>query len=461
MTDTPKPRIPILAFAYSYLGLRLYPWQQKILETYATGNPTAVAASNFSGKTSILFPCCALWTLYCHPTARVMYLSATGAQVDKQFFAALNRFRDRPAFSSWTWLSCEVRTPDGGFLFGRATDTGANIEGIHDQHESPAALLIDEAKTVGDDVLDTFERCHTSFRLFASSTGSASGGFYRICTALSHRWRLFRVTSDMCPHVDPALIAADRENLKDSVFRIKHSCEWLYDAGDSMISLEHVRAAIDRPPSIMVGKTTAFCDFAGAGDESVLATCSGNIVQIIDAWRHHDTMHSVGKFLNWFRKLGLEGWQLGGDEGGMGHVILDRLAEQDFYLKRVNNGSPALRSDIFANLSAEWWSTVSQLVERRAIRIPAGDEKLVAQLTSRRKLYDSRGREKLESKADLASRGVESPDRADALIGAVMLGPGSDPYVLNPRARQALLEMMQEVAIRNEEDPWRVDRIVF
>jgi phage terminase large subunit len=54
------------------------------------------------------------------------------------------------------------------------------------------------------------------------------------------------------------------------------------------------------------------------------------------------------------------------------------------------------------------------------IRIPA-DEKLIAQLTRRRKLYDSRGREKLESKADLASRGVESPDRADALIGAVML----------------------------------------
>jgi hypothetical protein len=32
------------------------------------------------------------------------------------------------------------------------------------------------------------------------------------------------------------------------------------------------------------------------------------------------------------------------------------------------------------------------------------------------------GREKLESKADLRARGVESPDRADALIGAIMLG---------------------------------------
>jgi DNA excision repair protein ERCC-4 len=65
-----------------------------------------------------------------------------------------------------------------------------------------------------------------------------------------------------------------------------------------------------------------------------------------------------------------------------------------------------------------------------------------------RKLYDSRGREKLESKADLASRGVESPDRADALIGAVMGGIGSDPYALNPRAHQAYLEMMQELTSR-------------
>jgi hypothetical protein len=107
-------------------------------------------------------------------------------------------------------------------------------------------------------------------------------------------------------------------------------------------------------------------------------------------------MHSVGKLLNWFHKLRLHGWQIGGDEGGMGHVIMDRMAEQDFHLHRVNNGSPAKRSDIFTNLSAEWWSTVGQLIERKMIRLPSGDEKLIAQLTSRRKLYDSRGREKLE-----------------------------------------------------------------
>ena len=104
--------------------------------------------------------------------------------------------------------------------------------------------------------------------------------------------------------------------------------------------------------------------------------CEGNDKRIVDAWRHKDTMHSVGKFLNWFRKLRLQGWTL-------------------------------------------------------------------------------------ESKAELASRGVESPDRADALIGAVIMGPGSDPYVLNPGARQAYLDMMREIASRSMENPWRVDRIQF
>src|SRR6476619_7252570 len=137
---------------------------------------------------------------------------------------------------------------------------------------------------------------------------------------------------------------------------------------------------------------------------------------------------------------------------------MDRMAELGYHLRRVNNGSAALRDDLYVNLSAEWWSIVGQLIEHKRIIIP-NDEKLIAQLTSRRKLYDSKGREKLESKADLAARGVESPDRADALIGAVMLGPGGDPYVLNPRAHRAYLEMMPELTIRNQEDPWRVDRI--
>src|SRR5262249_27974071 len=118
-------------------------------------------------------------------------------------------------------------------------------------------------------------------------------------------------------------------------------------------------------------------------------------------------------------RLNLRSYDIGGDEG-YGHQIMDRMQEEGFYLQRFNNGSPAKRSEIFANLSAEWWSIAGQLIEQRKI-VLSSDEKLVAQLTSRRKLYASRGRERLESKADLRARGVESPDRADAVIGALVL----------------------------------------
>jgi hypothetical protein len=100
-----------------------------------------------------------------------MYMSATYDQVVNQFFSGLSRFSDHRYFAGWQWLESEVRTASGGFLFGRASDVGGHIEGIHDQHKSPAGPLIDEAKTIGTEIFDTLERCHTTFRLFMSSTG--------------------------------------------------------------------------------------------------------------------------------------------------------------------------------------------------------------------------------------------------------------------------------------------------
>src|SRR6266404_9059135 len=124
--------IPILLFADSICGVQLYDWQAQILLNYEAGNQTAAACANFTGKTSTVFPIAALWTLYCHPRARLMYLSATAAQVKNQFFAALDRFKFLPAFAAWQFLETEVKHPAGGFLFGRASDLSGNIEGIHD-----------------------------------------------------------------------------------------------------------------------------------------------------------------------------------------------------------------------------------------------------------------------------------------------------------------------------------------
>jgi len=62
---------------------------------------------------------------------------------------------------------------------------------------------------------------------------------------------------------------------------------------------------------------------------------------------------------------------------------MDRMAEEGYYLRRVNNGSAASKPNLYANFGMEWWSVVGELAEHRKI-VLAADEKLVAHLTSAR-----------------------------------------------------------------------------
>jgi phage terminase large subunit len=412
----------ILLFAKSILGINLYDWQARVLLNYASGDQTAAACCNNAGKTSTVFVVAALWMLYCYPKARIPYVSATHKQVKEQFFSNLFRFRYRPALSSWTWNEIEIRTPEGGFITGRSPESGGKVEGYHARPDSPVAILVDEAKSIEEDIFEALSRCNASHRLYASSTGSAFGFFYSLFASREKYWETFRIKSTDCPHVTAAEIEQDREIYGElsATFKIKHLSAFLYDAGDSMISLEHVRALLDNPPAFVPGQITAFCDFAGPGDQSVLAIREGNSARIIEAWTHRDTMHSVGNFIKHFKTLKLQGYQIGGDEG-YGHQLMDRMDELDYHILRFNNGAKANQPTIFANWAAECWSIVGQLIERRLIIIPK-DDKFIAQLTSRKKLYTSDGKQRLEAKADMRNRGLDSPDQAEAIIGAIILG---------------------------------------
>jgi hypothetical protein len=92
------------------------------------------------------------------------------------------------------------------------------------------------------------------------------------------------------------------------------------------------------------------------------------------------------------------------------------------YTTRVNNCSPARKKDEFAN--AEKWFAFRRLLEKREVILPV-DGELLKQLSSRRLRYDSKARIQLEPKESMRARGLSSPDRADAVIGAAVMSlPG-------------------------------------
>jgi hypothetical protein len=124
------------------------------------------------GKDQHHFSDLRLWTLYNFPTARLMNMRATYDQVVNQFFSGLSRLATHRYFAGWQWLESEVRTASGGFLFGRASDVGGHIEGIHDQAGSVAGLLIDEAKRFGAKLITGQRRASlTSTRIWRRNGG--------------------------------------------------------------------------------------------------------------------------------------------------------------------------------------------------------------------------------------------------------------------------------------------------
>jgi hypothetical protein len=73
-----------------------------------------------------------------------------------------------------------------------------------------------------------------------------------------------------------------------------------------------------------------------------------------------------------------------------------------------------------ANTGAAIWFEGRRQIERQQIILPNDNKELIAQLTSRLGWPDSKGRLQLESKKEMAGRNLPSPDRADAVLGAMM-----------------------------------------
>ena len=87
----------------------------------------------------------------------------------------------------------------------------------------------------------------------------------------------------------------------------------------------------------------------------------------------------------------------------------------------------------YDDLTTDMWASMKDLLEKKQI-VLEDDEQTVAQLSSRKYAMTSNGKIKIESKKEMKKRGLDSPDRADALALALYLGKikkhtGSAPSV--------------------------------
>jgi len=103
------------------------------------------------------------------------------------------------------------------------------------------------------------------------------------------------------------------------------------------------------------------------------------------------------------------------DSVGTGSGTYDILQANGLAVEEFNGAEQALDKEIFGNIRAELYFALANKLQNGEIQLPK-DSKLNAQLVDIRYRYNVKNQLLIESKEEARSRGVKSPDRADALM---------------------------------------------
>jgi len=199
---------------------------------------------------------------------------------------------------------------------------------------------------------------------------------------------------------------------------------------DQFISPMIVEDAFKRPKykdetaPIVIGVDPA----RGGLDSTVIVVRRGRDIVAIKRYKGEDTMSIVGRVIDAIDEYKPTLTVI--DEGGLGYGILDRLNEQRYKVRGVNFGWKAKNPVMWGNKRAEMWGAMREWLKTASI---PQDKMLKDDLVGPMKKPNSAGTIFLEGKKEMKSRGLASPDAADALAVTFAYPVAHREYVERPR----------------------------
>ena len=197
---------------------------------------------------------------------------------------------------------------------------------------------------------------------------------------------------------------------------------------------------LDLPEGEPVRRISLGVDVARYGsDETIIARNVGGNITLPIKFRGQSLMTTVGKIVHMYRETIVSFPAYRGkiyvniDDCGLGGGVTDRLEEvkREEKLTRmvivpvnaagkvpddvVEDGRNKVKAcDIYDNMTSYLWGSVKDKLRLEELSLE-NDNELVAQLSCRKYRLTSRGKIQLESKEEMKKRGIDSPDRADAV----------------------------------------------
>lgn len=460
------PNDPV-AFMRDTLGYQIWDKLAEICYSVQNNHNTVVESAFSCGK-SISAAALACWYLVTHQPAVVITIAPTFNQVANiiwRYIRAVARRANLPGtvFETPRW----EMAPDHYAIglspkkdTGREGDTISTLQGFH----GPRMLVImDEAaglpKAIWDSVygLAVGDQCRI---LAIGNPIEQAGPFYDATQNPS--WQHIRISA-----LDHPNVKEGREVIPGAVTRSwveERAKEWAtevapgtpnavhipwidkyYDpmpifhakvlgippeqAEDQLIKLSWVVAAQERIISDSHAETVIGVDPAPrGGDDNSLCVREGMNVKALYRLRGQDTQQMADWLAMQIRETGAAKAYI--DEVGSGAGCYDRARVMGLPAVPVNFSRQANQKKRFANLRAECWWKVRELLREGKLALP-NDPKLAGDLVSPKFSPDQYGRILLESKDDIRTRLGRSPDSGDslALTFALPIGAIDDENV--------------------------------
>lgn len=389
-----------------------------------------------------------LWAMSTRPHLAGWVTANTQNQLVKKTWRELAIWHKRAVNKDWfKWTATRffhVEHPEtwGMDAIPWSEHNSEAFAGLHAKH---VLIIMDEASAIADVIWEVSEGAMTTPRAMWFGFGNPTkntGRFREGFGKSKHRWGTRHIDSRTCMMTDKKKIKEWEEDhgVDSDFFRVRVRGEFPLSGSAQLINsgaVEVARRRVLMPEEYIYQPIVIGCDVARFGeDETVIVVRQGRKILHMECHRGLDNIQVASRCAEVYRKYNSKA-TLMVDGIGVGGGVVDYLKAMGYPVVEINAGTRADDPAKFYNTRAEMWFRLKEWVEGGADIID--DRELAEQLISPEYEYTVKEQIKLEKKEDMKKRGLESPDRAEAV--ALTFGE-----IVSPMQAQNSFEPQEEAA---------------
>ena len=422
------------------------PWQRELLEALGrhmlenqhcrdigidmTVWRSAIASGHGIGKSSMV-----AWIIILLMSTRAncrgVVTANTASQLETKTWPELAKWHAMSLTKPWfTWTASSYyfsQYPEDqrkNYMVSAVTVSEQNTEAFAGLHNENSAVFIikDEASGIAEKIYEVADGAMTDGEPFSFDFGNPtqpSGPFFDAFTKHAEIYSYLRhVDSREVSFTNKSAIADIIKKYGEDSDQVKYRVKGQFPsrAFDGFISPEMVRISQQRA---MFGDTGAALvlgiDVARFGDDdTVFCFRRGRDARSIPmhSFNGLSTTQVTDRAIELIQKYRPDAVMIEGTGPGQG--VIDQIRARNYRVLEVHPGSAADNFQIYANKRAEWWARMRKWLDD--VGCISEDRELEEQLTSiLYKIHEQSKKMQMESKRDMAARGLKSPDKADAL----------------------------------------------